>query len=441
MSKYNKLAEEERIEAREVRPDDDGGRHATAGSRRSFLASLGAAGAGVALAGCLTGSDSGGLDPEEYPPEEHTEWGETAELGTGEVTTFVSVHPDSGERVIGAEMTPGVLEEDASEHEKYVVDFPDSDEVPFSWLGLDWEPGGHYPGDKYAIPHLDWHFYFAPHEQIKDIPTIAMPPSEYSEDEYYTEPLPMDQVPENYFRTNYVFGYMGEHLYDETEPEYNDGTFGNTFVYGHWENELIFMEPMITVPYFEQLMSDEEPELDQLKGKGHTHRKELSMPERFPEAGEYPTESTVKYHEDEDVFTITQHTFEQFEETQGMDAGTLELDDHPQARGFQGDSDGGDGQDHEDADAVVAVAPGGDLVFEPETVEVSTGDTVVFEWEADFHNVLPTSQPSGASWEGEPEISDTGHTHEHTFEVAGEYKYVCEPHASQGMKGTVVVNE
>lgn len=445
----------ERANAAESPTESNTGHRRATGSRRSFLATVGAAGAG-ALAGCVTERSASGFD--RIPPEENTQWGETIDIGFGEVSTFVSVDPDSGEKLAGVEMTPGVLSGEGNEHVKCVLKFPETDDVPFTWLGLDWEPGGHYPGDTYAIPHFDFHFYTVPNQVIREVPNIAMPPEAY--DDLYTYPMPEDQIPPDYFRTNYVFGYMGEHLYEETAPEYNGGTFGSTFVFGHWDGQLIFMEPMITVPYFEQLMSDDEPELAQLEGVGKRDNRELSMPERFPEAGEYPTEYTVQYHEDRGVFTIVQHAFEEFEASEGLpsDADTsaswteepVEINEIRPGQGLKTVVAGGDGADSgtggghhggSDADETVVVAPGGDLVFEPETLEIAPGDTVLFEWDADFHNVVPTDQPADASWEGEPEISDAGHTHSHTFEVEGQYDYVCEPHESQAMVGTIVVGD
>lgn len=48
------------------------------------------------------------------------------------------------------------------------------------------------------------------------------------------------------------------------------------------------------------------------------------------------------------------------------------------------------------------------------------------------------SIPEAADWEGYPRIADAGTTYEHTFERAGTYEYVCEPHATDGMEGEVL---
>jgi len=102
----------------------------------------------------------------------------------------------------------------------------------------------------------------------------------------------------------------------------------------------------------------------------------------------------------------------------------------------------------------VAVGPEKRLRYEPETVEISVGETVEWEFESAGHNV--TSKPGAspkcknpegaepfASYEGDRHfaVNEVDTTFSHTFDVAGEYVYVCTPHAGQGMVGTVIVNE
>ena len=93
-------------------------------------------------------------------------------------------------------------------------------------------------------------------------------------------------------------------------------------------------------------------------------------------------------------------------------------------------------------DQRVAVGANG-LNFEPEAFEISAGDTVLWEWEGSGHNIAVESQPSDADWPGEDEEFgySKGHTHSHTFEVAGDYEYICEPHQGNGMKGRFTVSE
>ncbi|WP_129114981.1 plastocyanin/azurin family copper-binding protein [Halegenticoccus tardaugens] len=103
-----------------------------------------------------------------------------------------------------------------------------------------------------------------------------------------------------------------------------------------------------------------------------------------------------------------------------------------QEDGGGGDGGGGGGGGSEE----VIVGPGGDLSFDPEELEVAPGTTVTFVWESDGHNVVP----SEGDW-GHENIENSGFEYEHTFEEEAEYEYVCTPHESAGMVGTLVVTQ
>ena len=85
----------------------------------------------------------------------------------------------------------------------------------------------------------------------------------------------------------------------------------------------------------------------------------------------------------------------------------------------------------------VQVGPGGQLVFEPEEVQIEPGGTVEWVWESGGHNVIPES--GGGDWSGHEPLENSGFTLEHTFAEATTVEYVCQPHASAGMVGSIVV--
>lgn len=95
------------------------------------------------------------------------------------------------------------------------------------------------------------------------------------------------------------------------------------------------------------------------------------------------------------------------------------------------------------------------LKFDPETVTIAVGDTVVWETVGKVaHSVTAYQEqlPEGAAYFASGEFQTeaaarssypdgsvgTDETYSHTFELAGEFPYFCVPHES-GMKGTVVV--
>lgn len=105
-------------------------------------------------------------------------------------------------------------------------------------------------------------------------------------------------------------------------------------------------------------------------------------------------------------------------------------------------------------DADVIAGPDGDAVFEPAELTVTVGDTVTWGFAGAGHNVscrsddssrvgLPDDAEPFASYgpEESPQGSlvPRGETYEHTFEVVGQYTYVCIPHVSRGMIGSVQV--
>jgi len=98
-----------------------------------------------------------------------------------------------------------------------------------------------------------------------------------------------------------------------------------------------------------------------------------------------------------------------------------------------------------DVAQVVSVAVDGEFRFDPGSFEIATGETVRWTWAAGGHNVRATATPSGSDWAGTPggdgETYGGDYTYEYTFEVPGEYDYVCIPHESLGMTGSFTVTE
>jgi len=88
--------------------------------------------------------------------------------------------------------------------------------------------------------------------------------------------------------------------------------------------------------------------------------------------------------------------------------------------------------------AVGAQGNGGAFAFDPPAVHVDNGATVQWEWtgEGGGHNVVEDGGETLDS--GEP-VANSGVNYEHTFDTDGIYNYICEPHVSLGMKGSVVV--
>jgi plastocyanin len=101
------------------------------------------------------------------------------------------------------------------------------------------------------------------------------------------------------------------------------------------------------------------------------------------------------------------------------------------------------------------------VAFDPGEITVSVGDTVVwantssrghtvtaydsgipddaaFFASGGYDSTAAARDAYGSELGG---LIESGNTWAHTFEVAGEYEYLCIPHEASGMVGTVVVEE
>jgi plastocyanin len=107
-------------------------------------------------------------------------------------------------------------------------------------------------------------------------------------------------------------------------------------------------------------------------------------------------------------------------------------------------------------DGTTRVSMNEDFAFDPKTLTVSAGTTV--RWVNDsevghtvtaYRDRIPTeaayfaSGGFGSERAARNDVSGgllaTDETYEHTFDITGTYEYVCIPHESSGMTGTVTV--
>ena len=86
----------------------------------------------------------------------------------------------------------------------------------------------------------------------------------------------------------------------------------------------------------------------------------------------------------------------------------------------------------------VTMGSNGNLVFEPNDISISAGDTVHF-----VNGMLP---PHNIIVEGREDLSREslmfapGEFQDITFNEAGDYEFFCAPHKGAGMTGTIHVN-
>jgi len=180
--------------------------------------------------------------------------------------------------------------------EERVLELPDDvvgrAQLPFKWIAVNWNAEGHHPpapkpGESpalpiYAHPHFDFHFFAWDRERIEAIePGPCGEFVDCNDFERGRKALPARYVPEDHIDVGIVVPRMGNHLLDSRSPELVDPStpFTRTFIYGAFDGELIFWEPMIT--------------LDFLRSTPDSCF-EIRQPKAFRRSGYYPTNYCVR---------------------------------------------------------------------------------------------------------------------------------------------------
>ncbi|MEO8621393.1 MAG: DUF5602 domain-containing protein [bacterium] len=161
----------------------------------------------------------------------------------------------------------------------------------FDHAELGWNPLGHDPVQIYGLPHFDMHFYtvssatqmaILPNDpqwaaKAANLPATAYVPAGYVPP---PAPIPASAIPQ-----------MGVHWVDVKSSEYNGQPFSSTFIYGSWDGQYIFLEPMITKAYLDSHPTNA--------------TKSIPQPAQWSKPGSYPTTYTVNYDASAKEFRIT----------------------------------------------------------------------------------------------------------------------------------------
>jgi hypothetical protein len=242
--------------------------------------------------------------PAEWGSSERTVRGKSETMGAGTVQSFVTTDSVGAPLAVGVTMTAGALERlpKASNttsrcfdldgngrhtHHECIGDMervldvpaPPSSGLPFKWITVNWNAGGH-PAP-YDRPHFDFHFYVVERRLIESItPGRCGELVDCGHFERASRPVPAEYLPAGHIDVGAVVPRMGNHLLDSQSPELQDSLpFTRTFIYGAYEGELIFWEPMITLDVLRQ---------------GSDGCFEIRQPDAFRNAGYYPTQYCVR---------------------------------------------------------------------------------------------------------------------------------------------------
>jgi hypothetical protein len=202
-----------------------------------------------------------------------TFYGPAVPLGQGAGRAWVKVNDANQPIAIGLELSAKSVENQGHEEENYVFQLPKQvAALPYDHIEFGWNPHGHEP-EIYTLPHFDVHFYMISSAQQATIPFLA-PPT-------FDVPLAPKYVAPAYVQTPGLVPNMGAHWVDVLSSEFQPGgTFTKTFIYGSYNGELAFLEPMITLAYLQQHGTETTP---------------IRQPEAFQRTGYYPTSYTISY--------------------------------------------------------------------------------------------------------------------------------------------------
>jgi hypothetical protein len=202
-----------------------------------------------------------------------THYADTLSLGNGIVYTWVKIDTQGTPEEIGITLTEQVFVNLPVTAQEFSMELPDvaSDSL-FTHILFDWNPAGHPPTGVYDVPHFDIHFYIVPSSVRQAVipgPDPVMPDPQFVAPDYIPDSNPPMAVPN-----------MGSHWIDSTSSEWNGGDFTRTFIYGYYQGEMFFVEPMITLAYFQTHPSSTEI---------------IKQPASFQKSGFYPTTYAIEY--------------------------------------------------------------------------------------------------------------------------------------------------
>jgi len=218
--------------------------------------------------------------------------GPSRDMGGGRAHAFITIDAGGRPTAIGVRISetalaglPAEPPHDADGWE-YVLSLPKEAAISgYNHVGIDWNPKGHIPPGVYDKPHFDFHFYLISLEQREKITAKG-------EDLARAHRAPAPEfMPQGYILPDGTeVPRMGAHAIDPTAPEFNKLPFEKTFIYGFYDGQMIFLEPMMTKVFLESKPNA----TDRIK-----------LPKTYSKHAYYPTIYSVKYNATQREYEIS----------------------------------------------------------------------------------------------------------------------------------------
>jgi hypothetical protein len=179
--------------------------------------------------------------------------GEMVAIGDGTARSWVRTGTDGQPVALGITLSEDALsslpQTDPAAHEgqEYLLRLPAQVSVaPFDHLTLNWTSVGHEPKGVYDTPHFDFHFYLISQSTRRQIRAgsraVARAPD-------------ADHLPDDYIRGRVGIANVGLPWIDRTAPELHGQPFTATLLYGSYDGQLAFVEPMVAKDFLQSRAS------------------------------------------------------------------------------------------------------------------------------------------------------------------------------------------
>jgi hypothetical protein len=173
-------------------------------------------------------------------------------------------------------------------------------DTPFTYLLVNWNPRGHTPPGIYDVAHFDVHFYLNDNaERLKIRPgpcTELLNCDDYKLGKVLPAPR---YIPADHKDVDALLPAMGNHLIDLTAAEFHGQPFTHTFIYGSWNGNMTFYEPMVTHQWFSSLVA----------GTRSDACFPLKLPQAWQRSGWYPNEYCLRYRENRHELIVSLERF------------------------------------------------------------------------------------------------------------------------------------
>ena len=209
-------------------------------------------------------------------------------IGNGEALSFVRIDESQKITSLGLVFSGKCLEglpQSRGHDYEYNLDLPDGvTAAPFDHFTMNWNPQGHIPDEIYGVPHFDFHFYFITKHQQHLIACDG------TDDAICMKAPIRDYVPPFYIAGPSGVPMMGWHWVDLRSPEFGGKPFTTTYIYGYYNGEMIFLEPMMALSFL----------------KNHPQfAKDVPLPRHVARAGNYPGGYSMVYDPVQDLYWLS----------------------------------------------------------------------------------------------------------------------------------------